>query len=139
KRPLQSRLDQAPLAPIRADGINTLPWTVLAETTLDRKYKPTFPKYLQELDSKQVMLSGFMQPLNEELEQSAFMLIEYPVGCWFCEMPEITGIVLVELPEGKTTAYTRGLVKIVGTLRLNASDPEDFLYTVGKANVALAD
>ena len=30
------------------------------------------------------------------------MLIEYPVGCWYCEMPDVTAIVLVDLPEGKT-------------------------------------
>ena len=60
-------------------------------------------KYLKELDGKQVALTGFMQPLGEELEVGAFMLIEYPVGCWYCEMPEMTGIVLVELPAGKTT------------------------------------
>ena len=69
---------------------------VLGLTTVDRKYKPTFPKYLHELDGKQVSLSGFMQPLNDELEHSSFMLIEYPVGCWYCEMPEMTGIELVE-------------------------------------------
>jgi Tfp pilus assembly protein PilF len=139
KRPLETRLDQGPLPPVRADGVNALPWSILAETTLDRKYKPTFPKYLQELDGKEIVLAGFMQPLGEDLEVNAFMLIEYPVGCWYCEMPEITGITLVELPAGKTTTYTRSLVKIEGTLKLNATDPENFLYTISKARVKEAD
>ena len=59
-------------------------------------------------------LTGFMQPLGEDLEMGTFMLIQYPVGCWYCEMPEVTGIVFVELPRGKTTTYTRGLVRVVG-------------------------
>jgi tetratricopeptide (TPR) repeat protein len=139
KRPLLTRLENTPLPPIRADGLNTLPWTVLAETTVDRKFKPTFDRYLQDLNGKQVALSGFMQPLGEDLEVSSFMLIEYPVGCWYCEMPEVTGIVLVELPAGKTVGYTRGLVKVQGTLNLNATDPENFLYTISKAKAALAD
>ena len=82
-------------------GINGLPWALLADTTVDRHFKPTFPKYLQELDGKQVSLTGFMQPLGEDVELGSFMLIEYPVGCWYCEMPEITGIVLVDLAAGK--------------------------------------
>ena len=139
KRPLVTRLDQTPLPPIRADAVNTLPWTVLADTTLDRKYQPTFPKYLQELDGHKVVLSGFMQPLGEDQDLNSFMLIEYPVGCWYCEMPEITGIVLVQLPPGKAADYTRGLIKVEGTLKLNATDPENFLYMINDARVKLAD
>jgi hypothetical protein len=80
-----------------------------------------------------------MQPLGEELDLNSFLLIEYPVGCWYCEMPEVTGIVLVELPPGTTTTFTRGQVKITGKLSLNARDPENFLYTIRDAKVAGAD
>src|SRR5207248_1197210 len=41
-RPLANKLDQAALAPIDPKGVNALPWTVVSETVLDRKYKPTF-------------------------------------------------------------------------------------------------
>ena len=57
-----------------AGGVNPLPWSVLADTSVDRKYKPTFPKYVKELDGKDVALAGYMQPLGEELEVSSFML-----------------------------------------------------------------
>ena len=80
-----------------------------------------------------------MQPLGEDLESGSFMLIEYPVGCWYCEMPEITGIVFVELPAGKTHSLSRSLMKVTGTLTLNATDPENFLYTITKAKVTEAD
>jgi hypothetical protein len=134
-RPLLAKLDQAGLPPVRADGVNALPWSVLAQTAVDRQYRPTFAKYLQELNGKQVTLSGYMQPLGEDLEVTAFMLIEYPVGCWYCEMPEIANIVLVEMPAGKSKMYTRGRVTVEGKLTLNATDPENFLYTIGKAKV----
>jgi hypothetical protein len=139
KRPLLTRLDAEKLPPISATGANTLPWAVLAETTLDRQFRPTFAKYLKELDGKRVTLSGFMQPLGEDAEGSSFMLIEYPVGCWYCEMPEMTGIILVELADGKNVTYTRGLVRVSGKLILNAKDPENFLYTISNAKVAEAD
>jgi hypothetical protein len=54
-------------------------------------------------------------------------------------MPETTGIIFVELPEGKTFTYTRGLLRVTGRLHLNATDPEDFLYHIRDAKVAEAD
>src|SRR5262249_50293265 len=139
KRPLLLKLDQSALPAVSATGVNRLPWELLAETTIDRKYRPTFPAYLKELNAKQVTLTGRIQPLRDDTEREAFMLIEYPVGCWYCEMPEVIGIVFVELPTGKSVTYTRGLVRVVGRLELNATDPEDFLYAVRRAKVAEPD
>ena len=134
-RPLATKLDQTPLPPIDATGINALPWSVVSDTTVDKHYKPTFPKYLQELSGKKITLTGYMQPLGTDLECASFMFIENPVGCWYCEMPDITGIVFVQLPRGKTKAYTRGPIKVTGKLKLNDSDPENFLYTISEAKV----
>jgi hypothetical protein len=138
-RPLVRKLDRMALPRIDPKGVNVLPWSVVAETTLDRRYRPTFPRYLKELDGKKVTLSGYMQPLGEDADLSAFLLIEYPVGCWYCEQPEMTAIVLVELPEGKTHPYTRGSVHVRGKLVLNARDPENFLYTIREAEVCQDD
>jgi tetratricopeptide (TPR) repeat protein len=138
-RPLARKVDQAPLPPVDPGGTNALPWSVLTETTLDRQYRPTFAAYLKELDGKRIQLNGFMQPLNDELDSASFLLIEYPVGCWYCEAPEATGIVLIELPPGKTRHLTRGLVRVTGRLTLNATDPENFLYVIRDARVVEAD
>jgi tetratricopeptide (TPR) repeat protein len=135
KRPLLGQFDAATLPPVSATTVNALPWSVLAETTLDRQFRPTFAKYLKELDGKRVSLTGYIQPFGDSLELSSFMLIEYPVGCWFCEMPEVAGIVLVELPKDKTIEYTRGAVTVTGRLALNATDPENFLYSITDAKV----
>lgn len=140
RRPLAGkRFDLSALPPVSKDGINPLPWGVLLETTVDRNFRPSFPKYLKELGDNQVSLTGFMQPLTDELELNGFMMIEYPVGCWYCELPEITGIVYVELPEDKRTSYTRSIVKVTGKLSLNSTDPENFLYTIKGAKVVEAD
>jgi hypothetical protein len=138
-RPLARKVDQTPLPPVDPRGVNALPWSVVTETTLDRQYRPTFAAYLKELDGKQVQLNGFMQPLNDELDSGTFLFIEYPVGCWYCEAPEATGIMLIELPAGKTRHLTRGLVRVTGRLNLNATDPENFLYILRDAKVIEAD
>jgi hypothetical protein len=138
-RPLARKIDEAPLPPVDPKGVNALPWSVLTETTLDRHYRPTFAAYLKELDGKRVQLNGFMQPLGDDPEPSSFLLIEYPVGCWYCEAPETTGIVLIELAAGKSRALTRGQLRVTGRLTLNGTDPENFLYILRDAKAVEAD
>jgi hypothetical protein len=137
-RPLAGTHDDGPLPPVTATGVNPLPWSVLADTAVGRQFQVKFPAYLRELDGKQVSLTGFMQPLGEEAECSTFMLIQYPVGCWYCEMPEITGIACVELAADRSIRLTRDALKIEGKLTLNATDPENFLFTITKAKVTKA-
>lgn len=139
KRPLISKLDMLPLPPVSDSGTNFLPWELLAETVVDAKYRPTFAKYLKELEGHTVSITGFMQPLSEDAEANGFMFIEYPVGCWYCEMPETTSIIYVELPAGKSVRIGPGLVRVTGRLTLNATDPEDFLYAVRQARVGPVD
>jgi hypothetical protein len=138
-RPIPRHTETAQLPPVRDKGTNEMPWWLLVETTIDRNYRPNFAKRLRELDGKRVSLIGYMQPIGDELETGAFLLIEYPVGCWFCEVPEPTGIVLIELPDGKSTTLTRKEIKIEGTLELNSKDPEQFLYTIKDARVGVVD
>jgi hypothetical protein len=134
-RPIGRTLDVATLPAIRPNGVNPLPWAVLAETAVDQPFRPRFHKHLRQLDGKTVSLTGFMQPVSMDPTVTGFMLIEYPVGCWFCESPEPAGIVYVETAGGKPVPVKRGRVKVEGTLKLNTSDPEDFLYTVTGAGV----
>jgi tetratricopeptide (TPR) repeat protein len=139
KRPLQSRLDRRPLPPIRVDGINELPWSTMSETIVTKTGKPEFAKHVESLNGRTVMLTGFMQPLDGQPEVSEFLLVENPIGCWFCEMPDVSGLVMVSLKAGKAVPHVRGLMKVVGKLRLNVSDPESFLYTIDNADVREAD
>jgi tetratricopeptide (TPR) repeat protein len=138
-RPLLKAFDEAALPPVRDDGPNVLPWPVLAATTTDARGRPVFLKYLEQLDGKTVTLTGFMQPVREELAPTGFLLLEYPVGCWFCENPEATGLVNVELRAGTTTALRKGLIRVTGTLALNRTDPETYLFTLSGARVGEAD
>jgi hypothetical protein len=138
-RPLVRAFDEALLPAIEDDKTNALPWPVLAATTISAKGRPTFAKYLEKLDGKTVALTGFMQPTRDELTVSAFLLLEYPVGCWFCEMPDPTGLVSVELKPGKTAELKRGLVKVTGTLVLNRDNPEGYLFALKDARVGGVD
>lgn len=135
-RPLINKSALSDLPPIDPKKVNVLGWEVIGETKLDRRARPSFPKYLKELDGLKVVLRGYLQPLGEDSGLGAFLLIEHPVGCWYCEMPELTFMVLVEMPSGKAAKYTRDRIAVTGRLKLNASDPEKFLYLVQDATIS---
>ena len=139
KRPLRSQQVDLALPAISADSVNHVPWELLAETTLSKRFQPTFPNYLRELVGHQVSLNGFMQPLRGDGDMNVFLFIEYPVGCWYCEMPEASGIVFVQMAPGTRASYRRGLVRVIGRLTLNSSDPEDFLFALRDAHVGGVD
>lgn len=139
-RPLVKKLDSSVLPAIQPNGVNSLSWLVLEETTVVRPFKPRFAKYLDDLEGKRIAMTGFMQPLGADMsDTAAFLLIEFPIGCWFCEAPETAGILFVTLPEGKSTSIKKGLVKVEGVLRLNRNDPEQYLYTIQNARVGEPD
>jgi hypothetical protein len=139
-RPLARMFDVSKLPAIRPDGVTPLPWAALGETQLGRKFPPGYLKYVEQLDGKRVALVGFMRPSRSDgPELTAFLLTEYPVGCWFCESPDPSGIVDVQLAEGRTAEFTRSAVKIEGTFKLNRTDPEDFLFTLTDAKLSAAD
>jgi tetratricopeptide (TPR) repeat protein len=138
-RPLVRAFDEAVLPDVAADRTNALPWPVLAATAVSARGVPTFAKYLEKLDGKTVALTGFMQPVKDELAAASFLLLEYPVGCWFCEMPDPTGLLSVELAAGKTVEHRRGLVKVTGKLVLNRDNPEGYLFELKDARVGAPD
>lgn len=135
-RALANRFFQRVLPAINPKGVNPLFWEVVTQTSVDRHYRPTFPKYLKGLDGMQIEMKGYVQPLlGSDLEMTSFLLIEYPVGCWYCEVPELTAMIYVELPLDKSLRFTRDLVEIRGKLKLNSTDPEDFLYQLQSTEV----
>lgn len=135
RKPLLANLNETLLQPVDPEGINPLPWDLVGTTTVDERYQPTFPKHLQALKGHEVEMTGFMYPLRPDRPGRAFLFLEFPVGCWFCEMPETTSIVHVVLPEGETTDHRRDLLRIRGRLELNPDDPEDFLYRLRDARI----
>ena len=138
-RPLVRAFDESLLPAVEAGKVNALPWPVLTATVFGPKGKPTFAKYLERLDGQTVALTGFMQQSKEEATVSAFLLLEYPVGCWFCETPDPTGLISVELRAGKATESRKGLVKVTGTLVLNRDNPEGYLFALKDARIGEAD
>jgi hypothetical protein len=139
KRPIARVFDLNALPTINTDGVTPLPWNALAETVIERPFKVKTLDFIVQLEGKPVTLVGHMRPLEAGTmgDVSAFLLTEYAVGCWFCESPEPTAMIAVEL--NKPFESTRGSIRVQGTLIVNRSDPETYLLRLKGASVAAAD
>lgn len=126
------------LPAIKPNAFNSLPWLVLAQTQVDRKANAQYPAYLKQLENQKVQIEGHMQPVGEEYESGTFLLLENPVGCWYCEMPALNGMVLVELKDSKIARISRQPQVIKGRLQLRKDDPEKFLFTILDAEMQQA-
>jgi hypothetical protein len=137
-RALITRAALDDLPPIDERGINPLIWEVLNETIVDRRGRPQFHRQLRRLEGLRVTVRGYMQPVGDGTDLNVFLLIENPVGCWYCENPELVQIVLVELPEGRNRRLTREPLTVTGKLTLNATDPENFFFTLQAEKIVVA-
>ncbi len=127
-RPLGRTVHPQLLPPIVANRPYPLTWNMLAAAVADPKGRPQFPTYLQKLQGVTVQIPGCVQPLNEGPEVTRLVLLEYPTGCWLCESPEPNGMVYVEL--ARPVPRPQGMVQIVGRLRLNVTEPEQFWFQI---------
>jgi hypothetical protein len=129
-RPLARSFDPARLPAVRPEGVHPLPWPALTETEVSRGFQITVLPYVEQLDGKQVVLTGYPAPGG-----SGFLLTEFPIGCWFCDSPGPTRVVAVDAapPPG------RDAVKVTGTFRLNRTDPERYLFEMTDVTIRVTD
>lgn len=138
---LFARRQVDPRQPLDHDGLGRaiVDWDILAGTHLPKNFSPQFPAHLHAVDGKTITLTGFMSPLDEIGTMNSFLLLEFPLGCFYCLTPPPTGIVVVELAEQRRVPLHYERVQIAGLLRLNRDDPEDFLYILTQAELSLAE
>lgn len=139
-RALVRGLDPSRLPAVRPGAVNPLPWAAVAETEIGPRGQVSFLKYLEQLDGNRVTLTGYMTVASTgEPDLSSFLLTEFAVGCWFCEVPGPTQLVAVELADGVTARSVRTAVRVTGVLRLNRTDPERLPVSLDGATVGPAD
>lgn len=137
RRPLIPKpLDVSALGSVKPGEPSLLLWPILAETaTTPNRFAPRFHTYLQKLSDKPVTLTGFLHPLTDDLECTSFLLVENPIGCWYCTAPDLTGLVFITMKENSTARFTRDVIQVTGKLKLNSNDPDEFMFSIVEASV----
>lgn len=105
-----------------------------------------YPAEIKALDSKRISILGFMAPWEKVNDLTTFMLMPGYVGCYFCNPPAVTQVILVEQrnPEKKKRPYVNEAIVVTGTLRLftfasqHPAHQADFMYALDDAVVEVA-
>ena len=121
------------------DDFITLPkggisWNIFGETgmkeyTFDDKegneyigYRPVFSEKIRKLDSQDILVQGYMFPLEQDDEQSLFLLGPFPLSCPY--HPHTQSNLLIEVHAKKPVLFSYDAVNIKGELELVAKDDE---------------
>lgn len=110
-----------------------LTYKELREYRFSRRKRSPVPPSLQALNGKPVNIAGYMIPLNEAVDITEFMLIQYPFfGCCYSVPPEPNETVYVRLPKGKATEYINQPIRVTGTFKIDDTVTDGFVVSLYK-------
>jgi len=117
------------------EEIITIKWEVLANVSWEwdgEFYKAEFSREARELDGKEVIVDGFMFPLEYTKKHKTFLLSSSPMSdCFFCGPGEAESMVYIlssEPVEYKTSPF-----KMKGTFKLVDDVSMGILYQLENA------
>lgn len=117
-----------------AQGVkDTIAWTQLEQAEVKgwKKMEITFPDALNALDGKEVVITGYMFPLESGEKQSQFLLSAYRPTCPFCLPGGPKQLIHVAETAGRIP-YATGQTTLKGQLHLSKTDEERQEATIYK-------
>ncbi|GAB4342895.1 MAG: hypothetical protein OHK0038_22890 [Flammeovirgaceae bacterium] len=96
--------------------------------------KPIFSNVVMQLSGKEVLLDGYIYPLEGKKSSAYFVLSSLPLAsCFFCGKggPET----VVEVSAKKVVPFTEKKIKVKGKLGIKDSDPSGLIYTLQEASL----
>lgn len=84
--------------------------------------RPEFSEKILELDSKEILIQGYMFPLEQSEKQSLFLLGPFPISCPY--HPHTSANLLIEVTSKNPILFTYDAVNIKGDLELVPRDDE---------------
>ncbi len=127
------RVRQTAEAAQTGQGVPLLRWDLLRKTTGNMRSGPKFDQDLLGIRDGEVNLIGFMVPLQEFRGVKEFLLLPLPIQCYFCEMPPMRDVMLVQMTPGETTDIVNEPVVVNGILTLNEGAGTKFFYVLKDA------
>ncbi|MEM7104720.1 MAG: hypothetical protein AAF502_16405 [Bacteroidota bacterium] len=95
-------------------------------------YAPVFGNEIEELDGKEVVIEGFVIPIDHEGE--LLSLSHYPfASCFFCGKASPASVISMYLKNQRKRYKMDDFIKFRGTLHLNYDDPDEFYYILRDA------
>ena len=120
----------------------SLSWSDLAKTTYktlsdDRHfglYQANFNKELLSLEGKEVVLAGFVLPMD--IQQNTFALSSSPFeNCFFCGNAEPNSVVELNFKKKQSKFLVDQFIIVKGILKLNRNNPNELFFKIIKVEI----
>lgn len=98
-------------------------------------YAPLFTKEIQALNGKEVVIEGYVIPLDEDTGLVALSANPY-ASCFFCGKASPASILSLYLKKNNNRYKIDDYRSFKGTLYLNDDDPNEFYYILRDAEEA---
>lgn len=106
--------------------------------SFEYKDKMKLPESVTQWNGKRVRATGFMNPISQTRNLTAFFLVRDRASCCYGKQPQITHYVDVKLKPGVKTDYSTEPVTVQGTLKVEDRWDGDWqlgLYWIEDAEV----
>lgn len=123
---------------LNANAQQVLPWEMLAvpySTTPDGLYEPQFPSWLDKYKNTEVVIQGFLVPVDVEGNQYALSRYAFS-SCFFCGNAAPNTVVELVFKERPDDLITDQFVVVKGTLVFNADDPFRLFFILQQTEFA---
>lgn len=116
-------------------------WEVLTDINYKVRYfesldmdinAPLFGKAQKALDGKEVIITGFVIPFDENMEYLSLSANPY-ASCFFCGNASQASIISMYMKDGTKRYQIDDFKTFKGTLHLNYDDPNEFIYILKNA------
>lgn len=123
---------------LNASAQQVLPWEMLAvpyTTTPDGLYEPQFPSWLDKYKNTEVVIQGYLVPVDVEGNQYALSRYAFS-SCFFCGNAAPNTVVELVFKERLDDLITDQFVVVKGTLVFNADDPFRLFFILQQTEFA---
>lgn len=100
----------------KAPEVETLPFLSLGAFDYTEKMK--LPAEVTAWNGKPVKATGFMNPLSQTRNLTAFLLVKDRASCCYGKMPQMNHYISVKLKAGETINYSTDPVTIRGVIQI---------------------
>ena len=88
------------------------------------------PPKVKALDGTEVLMTGFMLPIDEVENIKEFLLVQSLWSCCYGQPPDINGIVRVVMQGDARLDYQFDPIKVIGTFRVEATYEDGYCVDI---------
>ena len=122
---------------MNALGQKVVSWDLLAvpySTTPEGLYAPQFPSWLDSYKNQEVVLQGYLVPVDVATKQYALSRYAFS-SCFFCGNAGPETVIEVEMDGEAYREYTDEQIKLKGVLRFVPGDMDSVMYKLEQAKL----